>query len=260
MSNKVNFGNVANDYAKYRDEIPSIIFDQLKERNVDFLGKSVIDLGSGSGIFSRSLANQGANVIGVEPEESLIRHALERDKSLGINIEYINSKAEGMFLPSNSYDIVTALRAWHWFDRNIVNLQVMKLLKSNGYLLVIHSIFVPQISQEVQETLRAIQEFNPDLKPAGSMGDVKERRMGFPVNWFDEWNEHGFHLVDGWEYDYSLTFSLNDWCGKVKSLSWLTNESEETKQMIVMKTKEYLKNYNEPLNIPHRYSVALLKK
>jgi ubiquinone/menaquinone biosynthesis C-methylase UbiE len=259
MSNQVNFGNVADDYAKYRDEIPSIIFDQLKERNVEFFGKSVIDLGSGSGIFSRAMANQGANVIGVEPEDRLITQAVEKDKSLEIKINYIHSTAEEVTLSSDSYDIIIALRAWH-YDRKIVNEQVMRLLKANGYLLVIHSIFVPQTSQEVQETIRAIKEFITDLKPAGSMGDVKERRMGFPVNWFEEWIENGFQIIDEWQHDYSLTFSVNDWCGKIKSLSWLTAESEETKEMIIAKVKEYLKNYNEPLSIPHRYSVVVLKK
>jgi SAM-dependent methyltransferase len=260
MTNIVNFGNVANDYAKYRDEIPSIIFGQLNKRNVDFKGKDVIDLGSGSGIFSRAMANEGANVIGVDPEINLIEQAIVRDVFLGINnIKYVHSNAEEVILPSNNYDIVTALRSWHWFDRSLVNHNVRRLLKEDGYLVVIHSIFVPQLSQEVQETLRAMKECNVDLKPAGAMGDAKERRMGFPVSWFEEWEECGFQIVDLWQYDYSLTFSIQEWCGKVKSLSWLTEENEDRKNMIIAKVREYLEPYIEPLSIPHRYSVVVLK-
>lgn len=32
MSKKANFGRVADDYAKYRDEIPGVIFEQLKKK------------------------------------------------------------------------------------------------------------------------------------------------------------------------------------------------------------------------------------
>jgi SAM-dependent methyltransferase len=260
MYNEVNFGNVADEYAKYRDEIPSIIFEQLKERSVDFEGKVTIDLGSGTGIFSRAMVNKGANVTGVEPEISLIEQAVIKDKSLGLHIDYLHSSAEEMTIHSESCDIITALRSWHWFNRELVNEQVMKVLKKDGYLIVIHAIFVPQASEEAQATLKAINEVIADLKPAGSMGEVTERRTGLPINWFAEWRDVGLHIIDEWQYDYELDFGIDGWCGKVRSLSWLTNESEVNKQLIIRKVKESLSNYVEPFRIPHRYSVALLKK
>jgi hypothetical protein len=51
----IDFGNVSNDYAKYRDRLPAVLFEQLIERGIDFKGQNVVDLGSGSGIFSRDL-------------------------------------------------------------------------------------------------------------------------------------------------------------------------------------------------------------
>lgn len=260
MTRKVNFGNVADDYAKYRDIIPSIIFEQLKERHIDLYEKDVLDLGSGTGILTRLLFDLGANVIGVEPERELITKAIEIDKSVGANIKYISSTAEKLNMPRSSFDIVTALRAWHWFDRDAVNQQVMRVLKIGGFLIVIHSIFVPQRSQEAQETIKAIREFIEDLKPAGSMGETQERRSGLPSNWFDEWKQIDFDIVDEWQNDYTLTFSKKEWFGKVRSLSWLTNVSEEKKQMILAKTADYLKDFEEPMYIPHRYSVVVLRK
>jgi 2-polyprenyl-3-methyl-5-hydroxy-6-metoxy-1,4-benzoquinol methylase len=232
----------------------------LKERTVDFEGKIIIDLGSGTGIFSRAMVNKGAFVTGVEPEISLIEQAVMKDKSLGLHIDYLHSSAEEMTFHSESCDIITALRSWHWFNRDLVNEQVMKVLKGGGYLVVIHSIFVPQDSEEAQATLRAINEVITDLKPAGSMGEVKERRTGLPINWFAEWKDIGLHIIDEWQYDYELDFGIDEWCGKVRSLSWLTKESEENKQFIIKKVKECLSNYIEPLRIPHRYSVVVLRK
>jgi len=261
MSKQVNFGNVANDYAKYRDEIPSIIFQQLMERNIGFAGKNVIDLGSGTGIFSRAMSQQGAIVTGVEPEERLIAQAALIDQSLGLNnIKYIHASAESMTLLADHYDMITALRSWHWFNRATVNQKVLEHLKEKGYLIVIHSVFVPQLSQAAQETIRAVKECIPQLKPAGSMGEVRERRTGLPVNWFQEWEAIGFRIVDEWQYDYQLEFSLEEWCGKIRSLSWLTNESEAIKEQIIDKVKKYLEPFSEPLSIPHQYSVIILQK
>lgn len=260
MSNTVNFGHVADDYAKYRDEIPSVIFEQLKERNVEFEGKIAIDLGSGTGIFSRAMAEKGALVTGVEPEINLIEQAVIKDESLGLHINYLHSSAEELTTHSESCDIITALRSWHWFNRQLVNEQVMRVLKKGGYLVVIHAIFVPQDSVEAQATLSAIIEVIADLKPAGSMGEVKERRTGLPINWFAEWRDIGLHIIDEWQYDYELDFGIDEWCGKVRSISWLTKESEVNKQLIIKKVKANLSNYNEPFRIPHRYSVAVLRR
>lgn len=260
MSDKVNFGNVAKDYAKFRDEIPSIIFEQLRGRRIEFSGKHVIDLGSGSGIFSRAMVQQGAKVTGIEAAENLISEAVAIDHSLGMNIQYIHSTAEEWDLLANQYDIVSAVRAWHWFDRHKVNQLVMRSLKPTGYLLVINSVFVSEQSSEVQVTLKAIKEFIAELKPAGSMGDPKDRRTGFPVVWFEEWEEHGFQLIDEWQYDYQLNFSIEDWCGKVSTLSWLTNVSQEKKDLIIAKMKEYLNKFEQPLTIPHKYSIVVLQK
>lgn len=260
MSKKVNFGNVANDYAKYRDELPSVIFQQFMERNIDFAGKNVIDLGSGSGIFSRAMTQQGAIVTGIEPEKSLITEAAIIDQSVGLHIEYIHTCAENMALSTEQYDMITALRSWHWFNRAIVNQKVAKHLKEKGYLIVIHSVFVPEHSRAAQETIRAVKRFIPNLKPAGSMGEVHERRNGLPINWFAEWEAIGFRVIDEWQHDYELDFSLAEWCGKVKSLSWLTNKDEDIKDKIVDTVKQYLEHDAEPLSIPHQYSVVVLQK
>jgi 2-polyprenyl-3-methyl-5-hydroxy-6-metoxy-1,4-benzoquinol methylase len=177
MSEKINFGNVAHEYAKYRDQLPEIIFEQFRQRNIVFHGKRVMDLGSGSGIFSRAIAGQGAEVFGIEPEINLINEAKLQDQVHNYSISYLNSAAEEINLPDHSFDIVTALRAWHWFDRDKVLAEVKRLLKTEGYLIVIHAIFVPHLSEEAQQTLDIIRSSGVDIKPAGSMSGATKRRM-----------------------------------------------------------------------------------
>ncbi|QGQ99542.1 class I SAM-dependent methyltransferase [Paenibacillus psychroresistens] len=258
MSKKISFGNVAQEYAKYRDQLPDVIFEQLRERNVVFENKKAIDLGAGSGIFSRALANQGVEVYGIEPEYNLINEARLQDHVHNKSITYLNSVAEEIDLPDQSFDLITALRAWHWFERIKVLEEVNRLLKPEGHLIIIHAIFLPHISAAAQQSLNIIRSNGVDIQPAGSMAYTAERRNGFPVNWFEEWLTAELQIVDEWQYNYDLTFTIDEWCGKVNSLSWLTNADEALKDRISEQLKASLGN--APLIIPHQYSVVLLKK
>ncbi|WP_235427309.1 class I SAM-dependent methyltransferase [Cohnella kolymensis] len=128
----INFGNVSDDYAKYRDHLPVILFDQLKDRGINFYGLNVIDLGSGSGIFSRDLAIQGANVIGIEPSSELIKEALRLDHLSGISSnKYFQAKAEEFTL-NDTYPVFTAVRSWHWFERNRTIQNIKKIFRTQG--------------------------------------------------------------------------------------------------------------------------------
>lgn len=258
MSNQVNFGRVSKEYSKYRDELPEVIFEQFRHRNIEFSGKAVADLGAGSGIFCRALARQGASVTGIEPEISLISAAKAQDEAEGHSIHYIHSVAESIDLPDRSLDAVTALRAWHWFDRRSVLKEVRRLLKRNGLLIVINSVFVPQLSDVAQQTFRIVKQFGVEIKPAGAMGEVKERRNGFPVNWFREWEESGLKLMAEWQYDYDLSFTVEEWCGKMRTLSWMTNVEDERKERIIARIEGELSPLPKPLSIPHQYSVAVM--
>jgi len=254
-----NFGNVAADYAKFRDAIPTILFEQLAERGVHFHGRRVVDLGAGTGIFSRSLQSQGARVDGVECSPELIRQAERIDQELGISIAYHPGTAERTELPDHDADIVTAVRAWHWFDRAKALHEIRRIIKPNGYLIVIDSIFVPQLSEIARKTLEIAQNCIGALRPAGSKAETGDRMHGFPANWFPEWEHAGFALLDTWQYDYELSFTGSEWCGKIRSLSWATGLAPSLKQELEKQLIDYLQTRGEPFNIPHRYAVALLK-
>lgn len=38
----IDFGNVSNDYAKYHNHLPALLFEQLKERGIDFKGQMLL--------------------------------------------------------------------------------------------------------------------------------------------------------------------------------------------------------------------------
>lgn len=256
---KLNFGKVASDYAKYRDQLPEVMFQQLLQKGIDFKDQQVIDLGSGTGIFCRDLCGHGAHVVGIEPSTELIEEARSIDISQGLHdITYIQAIAED-FSFNKKFPIITVVRAWHWFDRDRVLLNIQKQLEVNGKLIIINSIFKPY-SYVAQLTFEVLTNNNIVLKPAGSQSETNERRNGFPAIWFEEWEKYSFLVEEEWQHDYELQFTHQEWCGKIRSISWLANIEEEKRSKISNELLKKLSHYEAILNVPHQYSIVILNK
>ncbi|MGM0883067.1 MAG: class I SAM-dependent methyltransferase [Bacillota bacterium] len=254
----IDFGNVSNDYAKYRDHLPAVLFEQLIERGIDFKGQNVVDLGSGTGIFSRDLKKYGASVTGIEPSIELIQESIKLDKAGNIHdIKYIHARAEDCLLPGN-YSIFTAVRAWHWFDRTTVIQNIKKFIEPHGHLIVINSIFKPD-SEIARLTFEVLIDNQIEIVPPGSNADTKQRRNGFPGNWFNEWEDHSFQVMDEWQHNYNLDFTHEAWCGKIRSISLLANSDEDSRKKITDDLLAKLTKHSDILTIPHQFSVVILK-
>jgi ubiquinone/menaquinone biosynthesis C-methylase UbiE len=258
---KVNFGNVAKNYALYRNDLPEELLESLKLRGFDLQAKKVADIGSGTGVLTRALYLEGAKVIGVEPDKELIQEAEHIDEAEGIRIQYKNNYAELTGLEGDSFDYGTVLRAWHWFNRIDTLEEIKRILKEEGTLIIMDSGFISQ-GKVIQETFKIIEKYMPDrkIKAAGSKAESKQLINSFPVEWFKEWKNTGFHLRDTYNFDYTVSFSNEAWCGRVASLSWLTQFSEEERGKII---NELFNHLNEEFgetthSIKHRCYVAIL--
>ncbi|MEE3953461.1 class I SAM-dependent methyltransferase [Peribacillus frigoritolerans] len=231
---EVNFGNVAKNYAQYRNDLPDELLESLKLRGIDFNNKKVLDLGSGTGVLSRALHNAGAVVVGVEPSAELIEQAKVIDKSEGNLIEYINTYAESTTLDNGLFDYVTVLRAWHWFNREKTLDEIKRILEEKGILIVMDSGFISK-SKVIDDTLQIIKTHMPngELKSAGAKAESKQFINGFPVEWFKEWQEHNFDLKETYKFNYTVSFTNEDWCGRVGSLSWLSGFTENQRNEIL---------------------------
>lgn len=257
-----NFGKVANLYSKWRNDVSDQLYESLKIRNIDFSNKSVADLGCGTGILSRGMAIRGAKVFGIDPSIELLNVAKELDQTHNIDTTYIQSTSEVTQLDNESIDIVTTLRAWHWFDRVATLQEINRIIKKNGYLLVMDSGFIGG-SSVIKDTVEFIKAYTGPLKAAGSKAESKQAINRFPVEWFNEWNTCGFDLMDCYKFYYSVSFNNEEWCGRVGTLSWLTNFDEQERNHILEELKQFLnERYDSDLqhDIPHGFYITILKK
>ncbi len=126
------FSDRAADYAKYRPSYP----DQAIATILEGLGNPsqlvAADIGAGTGISSRLLAERGVRVLAIEPNPSMREaaspHAL---------VEFRNGTAEATNLPDSSVDLVTCFQAFHWFDPAPTLWEFHRILKPSGRLALV---------------------------------------------------------------------------------------------------------------------------
>jgi len=85
-------------------------FGVLK-RLVELAGKRVVDVGCGTGILVRGLAQAGARPIGIEVSESQLAEAIAADAGAGAR--YLVGRGEQLPLEDSSVDVVVFMRSLH---------------------------------------------------------------------------------------------------------------------------------------------------
>jgi SAM-dependent methyltransferase len=102
---------------------------------------SVLDVGCGTGIFTRLLAAalpDAFSVTGVEPSADMRATAAARSDS-GPRIRFVAGSAEALPVASQSTALVTAATAAHWFDRPRFYAEAARVLASGGSMALVQN-------------------------------------------------------------------------------------------------------------------------
>jgi SAM-dependent methyltransferase len=134
MSFTDRFTDRAKDYNAGRPSYPAAAIDALFAGLGDPRDVVAADLGAGTGISSRLLAERGATVLAVEPNQSMREAAGPQP-----NVEWVAAGAESTGLPEASVDLVTAFQAFHWFDYRRALDEIVRILRPAGRAAVIYN-------------------------------------------------------------------------------------------------------------------------
>ena len=128
------FSDRATDYAKYRPNYPKEAISAI----INGFEKSeklvAADIGAGTGIGSRMLAEQGINVIAIEPNMAMRNAALPHPL-----IKFQEGTAESTNLPNESVDLITCFHAFHWFKLESTLQEFHRILKPSGRLAILRN-------------------------------------------------------------------------------------------------------------------------
>jgi SAM-dependent methyltransferase len=120
------FDEHAEAYDRFRPTYPDAVIDELLGPVAS--GLEVLDVGCGTGIASRQIAQRGAKVLGVE----LAPRMAEIARGQGVDVEI--AAFEGWDAAGRTFDRVTSAQAWHWLDLPIATAKAASVLRPGGRL------------------------------------------------------------------------------------------------------------------------------
>ncbi len=124
-----SFGEVADEYNRLRSA-PS---DEALDWLVPEAASDVLEIGAGTGILTRLLADRIPHLTAVEPDKRM-RTVLAASDA---RVEVLAGRAEAIPAPSASVDLVIAQSAWHWVDEARAIPEVTRVLRPGGRLSLV---------------------------------------------------------------------------------------------------------------------------
>jgi SAM-dependent methyltransferase len=119
-----SFGSIAEDYDALRPQAPQSAVNWLVPPGCGV----AVDVGAGTGLFTRTLMDRAAQVIAVEPDARMRQVLMAR--SPGVRV--VEGRGESIPLPDASADAVFVSSAWHWMDDKRAVPEIARVLRDGG--------------------------------------------------------------------------------------------------------------------------------
>lgn len=209
------FSNRAVDYAKYRPSYPDAAIDTVLENLGEPSQLVAADMGAGTGISSRLLADRGVRVLAIEPNLAMAQAA-----QLHPLVEFCTGTAEQTHLPGASVNLVTCFQSFHWFEPESSLLEFHRILKRSGRLALVWNDRDPE--DEFQEGYSRLVRLVSNNHPA-------ERRL---VSVDSLFSSPHFTRVQQYTLAHRQAVDLPSLIGRAQSTSYVPREGPAHQQLI----------------------------
>ena len=199
--NSFDWGKTAKNYALSRNIYPQEFWNDLHLCGVGKDKQKILDIGTGTGILPLNMIKFGGKYTGVDLSSEMIKQA----KSLNSNITYLCSDAHQLPFENNSFDVVTALQCWVYFDKESLLPELKRVLKRDGNLYVMFLTWLPDEDKIIKKSLDLVKKYNH--KWSGFM----KRADCLDLHWLNK----DFSVQNIIKKDYQIPFSRNEWCNRM---------------------------------------------
>lgn len=132
----IGFDKASDAYERGRPDYPQEAIDFLIRTLKIQSSSTVLDLGAGTGKFTRLLKSSEARIIAIEPVDGM----RTKFESILPDIEIHKGTAESIPVKDASIDVVTSAQAFHWFDGPTTLKEIHRILVSGGKLALIWNV------------------------------------------------------------------------------------------------------------------------
>lgn len=218
------YGLLSEKYVKARREYPKEILDYLWSF-IDIPNPKILDVGCGTGIASRQLAQRGAEVTGSDRDEDMIRFALENNHE-GIN--YVIAESEHLPFGDGTFDAVTAFSSFHWFAYESALQEIRRVLKDGGTVFIAN-----KEDGELRKDYRQLMD-------KFMIPRVFTEKIDY--NPLEMLNNLGFHSIDEKVFQAVDSYTLEDGMDYLESTSLWNQIPEDKKQVAKEATESFCKD------------------
>ncbi|MEY9873096.1 SAM-dependent methyltransferase [Streptacidiphilus sp. MAP12-33] len=199
-----SFGVDPERYARARPRYPDALVAAVLDASP---GRSVLDVGIGTGIVARQFRAAGCAVLGVEADARMAAFARERD---GFDVEV--ARFENWDPAGRVFDAVVSGQTWHWIDPVPGAERAALTLRPGGRLAAFWNVDRP--SPELAEAFGAVyRRVLPGSLAAGQWSATGEARYGaLTTRAADGIRASGaFGAPEEWHFDWERTWTRDDW-------------------------------------------------
>lgn len=155
----LRFGTVAESYDRYRPGSPKEAAALLG----DVAGLEVLEVGAGTGKFTRLLVELGAHVSVAEPDDDMRRVLLRRSPDVAVLL----GRAEVLPSAESSFYVVVSSSAWHWFTQPDATNEMARVLRNDGSLFVLWNGFSRDVPWMAELTKFRQRPDDANARPRG---------------------------------------------------------------------------------------------
>jgi SAM-dependent methyltransferase len=216
-----SFGAAADLYDRARPRYPREALDWAIPEKSD-----ICDLGAGTGILTRQLAELGHHVIAVEPDDQM------RAK---IPVEARKGDATHIPLPDASVDVVTAGQSYHWFYGEPAHTEIARVLRPGGRFVPIWNIRDERV---------------PWVAKSSTLFDGARERDAFDETAVQDFGPR-FGPVTLETFEWSTRHTRASFMELVKSRSYYLVAGAEARQRLEEQLGELLDGLGEEFELPY---------
>lgn len=162
-----DFTSLAEAYSQYRPGYaPAVV-----RAAIGLVGKPAAeivaaDVGAGTGIWSRMLAQSVGKVIAVEPNAEMRRHGIAN--SAGHRVEFREGAGESTGLADGAVDLLTMASSFHWVDFERGLAEFHRALRTGGWFIALWNPRVVTTHPLLKEIEAQIKVLNPEISRVSS--------------------------------------------------------------------------------------------
>jgi SAM-dependent methyltransferase len=223
------------DYERARPDYPPEVLTVLREELGVGAGSAVVELGAGTGKFSRMLAPAVGLLVATEPVA-----AMRAELARVVDTPVVASTAEEMPLRDGCADAAVAATAFHWFRGRDTLAEAHRVLRPGGGLALLWN--------------------NPDRRApwvAAIWDMVDEHRGATPGNRDLRWREAfegttGFTPLASRRLSHRVTSSVDDVVARVASISFIAALDRADQDAVLARARAIaLTVGQEPVELPY---------